>query len=269
MPLDGVNWRRNSTRSEVVPCMMCQADHQPDGIVRLRPPSKHYVMRALKFLLAGIGVAAIGVEANAVHSTYEQCLSAEQDLWVSYISYGPAIYGRLLNISIDIYSAKSINELRTLIAKLPREEAFKDKTLLELELGYNHVLEQMDLENTSKYAELYKAAEEEMRSQPGYDRLVRVFSGEVPDDLTDADLSQLQRLAAYVSRMYIDYFFRPFRTIYVNGCTIADIIKLELGGRPKILRAKLTTFTEFAQDRLNKLKSNPPAACVPPCVPNL
>lgn len=248
---------------------MTYHDDRPTGVVRLRSPRRHYLARISKFLLSAIAVAAIGTEMTALHSTYEQCLSAEQNLWVSYISYGPAIYGRILNISIDIYSAKSMSDLRALIAKLPREEAFKDKSLLELELGYKQVLEQMDLQNTSKYAELYEAADDEMRKQPGYDRLIKIFAGEVPSDFTDSDLPQLQQLAAYVSRFYMDYFFRPFRTVYIERCTISDIAKLQFGGRPKILRAKLTTFTEFEEDRLNNLKANPPGACLPPCVPNL
>lgn len=185
------------------------------------------------------------------------------------MSYSPAIYLRMVDISLDISLSKSISDLRNRIAELPRESAFKDKSLAELEVAYAATLEQMDLDDSTKYGELYKAADIEMRQQPEYSRLIKIYSGTVPDDFTDADLPKLQRFAGYVDRFYMDYFLRPFRTEFVESCTAADIVQLELGGRPKLVRAKLNTIEEIEKHRLQDLKANPPPACLPPCVPNL
>jgi hypothetical protein len=248
--------------------MAYQDDLPPEG-VRLKRPKKYYVRRAVKSLILPVTVLAIGGMGSSVHSTYARCISAEQSIWASYLSYSPAIYSRILNISFDIYLSKSISDLRDRIAELPREPAFKDKSLVELEMSYAAVLEQIDLDDSTKYAELYKAVDAELRQQPEYNKLIKVYSGVVPSEFNDSDLPKLQTFAQYVDRFYIDYLFRPFRTVFVEGCTFADVVQLEFGGRPKILRAKLTTFTEVEQHRLERLKANPAPACLPPCVPNL
>jgi hypothetical protein len=226
--------------------------------VRLKKPRKGCLRPLTTSILASLIALAIAGVFTSMHTTYTQCLADESKFIKDYKLYSEEIFWRKYDIGEKILASQTVDDLRKRMS-VPYYLSYelKDQTILELEARYEFMLRTMKIIDTGEWGASAKKAHAALLSWPGYTFYNYVFSGTVPDNLTDNQLPYLKQFANVLPRVYVDYFLDPIRTDFDEGCTLANTALLEIGEHPIVVHANARSLTEAEKRRIEWLKANP------------
>ena len=156
-----------------------------------------------------------------------------------YSIYRYEVWYRQDSIVKAINQANTVADLRAALEKkVFFNSEFKDKSTPELLPIYRAAGPRV-VAAGGEYT-----AQRAMMASPDFGRYGTVYYGYLVDDFTEAQLAELKAYNLLVSLADIEQFFGMLKTIYEPVCTPRTLVKIALGGRPVLVRARETSFTE-------------------------
>jgi hypothetical protein len=230
-----------------------------DPPVRLRKPRKKLPPWLGKIFTGVIGAALLAI-GSSWKATFDECSKTEHNLHLGFGEISWEIYYREEKIAKDLGESKTISDLKARLREpYYFNSKYKDKSLLELRLQFTTNQDQLRIvEGDSARLKAETELEADIRRLPRFVELQDIAYGDLPNNLKDSDLKDLNVIMwAIVSKDQLGLFLNPLRVSYQEGCTFRNVTNYWLDRKKLVYHGTLTTFLQFEEERLKQMKEHP------------